>query len=494
MSTVSSEINFGEILERGATDPGFYGQFFFPRAVRMTPPPFHLKLDNILEDRSSRYVDSMVFRGGAKTTKLRIYTSRRIAYGISHTILFVGKSQEHAVRSVEWIMTQVEHNSLWAQTFQLSKGKKWTASECEIIHGTDEYPIRIIALGITGSVRGINIEDYRPDLIIVDDPCDEENTATPESRAKMEALFFGALANSLAPNSEAPDAKMVLLQTPLDQDDLIAVCQRDPAWTSLNFGCFDEFGKSRWPERWSTEELLLEKESYIARGQLSLWLREMECKIVSNETAAFLEKYVQYWDMLPEGGLTYMGIDPTPPPKDGDRSKITARHDDATIVVIKLWKGKVFVCDYYATKSPDPQEFISKIFEMALIWKPFQVGVETFLFQRMLKTEIEREMQKRRQYFVLLPVEDKRKKDTRIRQAIGSRLALRELYLNRIQTELMEQLFSYPASSHDDLLDALAIALSMINPAMEGVLIGEGEYLEYNENEFPELEEWRSAP
>ena len=58
--------------------------------------------------------------------------------------------------------------------------------------------------------------------------------------------------------------------------------------------------------------------------------------------------------------------------------------------------------------------------------------------------------------------------------------------------EFLEQLLSYPDVNHDDILDAFAIALSMINPAMEGVTI-EGEYMEFEDN-IPELEDWRSAP
>lgn len=483
-------IEVQEAIELGAVDTNFYGHYFFPKAFRQKSPPSHVELDAALESSTDRFVSAEMFRGMAKTTKLRCFVSKRIAYGISHTILFVGKSQDAAVKSVEWLMRAVEFNWLWSNTFNLQKGAKWTTSEVEIIHGTDQYPIRVIALGITGSLRGINIDDFRPDLIVVDDPCDEENTATPESRKKMDDLFFGALAKSLAPTSEIPEAKMVLLQTPLNESDLISSCAKDSQWRHLHFGCFTEAGESRWPERWSTKELLDDKEAHIARAQLPLWLREMECKVISEETAAFSLDYLQYWDILPEYGTTYIGIDPTPPPKDGDRSRITKRHDDSAIVVVMVSQSKVFLADYYITKSPDDAELINKIFEMVLRWRPIITGVETHLFQRMLKTQIDREQLRKKIFFAVHSIEDKRKKETRIRQAIGNRVALRTLYAHKSQREFLDQYSGYPDVSHDDILDALSIALSLINPAVEGVVI-EGDY---EEIEDKPLLGWRGAP
>ena len=182
MEAMKEEMGLAEIVELAAVDSTFYAHHFFPKAFRQGTPDFHKELWGVLEHPGNRHVAIKVFRGGAKTTLLRCFTSKRIAYGISHTILFVSETQDHAIRSVEWIKKAVEFNRQWSEVFQLRPGKKWTGAEIEILHGVDDYPIRIIALGITGQTRGVNIDDYRPDLIVVDDPCNEENTATPEQR------------------------------------------------------------------------------------------------------------------------------------------------------------------------------------------------------------------------------------------------------------------------------------------------------------------------
>lgn len=492
------EITLEEVVELAAVDGNFYARTFFPKAARQESPDFHKEMDTVLENPANRFVGFEVFRGGAKTTKLRLFASKRIAYGISRTIIFVGKSQDHAVKSIHWLKQAVEYNKLWAGTFGLRKGTKWTDSEIEIIHGTDEYPIRVIALGITGSVRGINVDDYRPDLIILDDPCDEENTATAESREKISNLVFGALSKTLAPTSEAPDATMALAQTVLVQGDLIDRVMVDPQWAAVRYSCFDSRGESAWPERWSTQELLDDKAAHINRNQLSLWLREMECQLVNQENAAFLLRWLGYWDVLPPGGLTYIGIDPTPPPKDGNALKqVNLKLDDAVIMVIKFHGGKVYVVEYYDCKSPDPEEFVNKIFEMVARHNPMMVGVETTMFQRMLKWYIDREMLRRRQFFTVVPVEDKRKKETRIVQTITRYASNGGLLIHKDHTKLQDQYATFQAQAtrqHDDFLDALTIAIDLINPGLEGATL-EGDFTDItDESNIPELDDWRGAP
>jgi hypothetical protein len=467
-------------------------------AARQKSPLFHNEMDIVLENPENRFVAFKVFRDGAKTTKLRLYCSKRIAYGISNTILFIGKSQDHAIKSIHWLKRAVEFNRKWAGTFQLRKGDKWSDTEIEIIHGTDEYPIRVIALGITGSVRGVNVDDYRPDLIILDDPCDEENTATPEARQKMDDLVFGALAHSLAPASEAPDATMALAQTPLDKDDLIEKAMRDKQWASVKFSCFLDNGESSWPERRSTKVLLEDKQAHIDRNQLSLWLREMECEIVTSENAAFRGNWLEYWDILPEGGINYVSIDPTPPPKETNALKVVnAKLDDAVILATKYYGGKVYTMEYWFAKSPNPDELVSAFFEVCWRVKPMLVGVETTLFQRMLKWYIEKEMLRRNQWYTIIPVEDKRKKSTRIEQTVTRYASNGNLVVHHSQTELIEQYTKYRSGvqqQSDDFLDALTIGMDLINPGLEGVII-EGDYtvLE-DESKIPELEHWQSAP
>ncbi len=171
---------------------------------------------NALEDPRYRYVAMECFRDSAKTTILRTYAAKRIAYGMSKTILYISGNEGHAVRSVQWLRAQVEKNHLFASTFGLERGRKWQENEAEIFRATENDTAWIFGAGITSaSLRGINFDDYRPDLIILDDAINDENAGTEEQREKIFTLIATAIKRSLAPASEEPNAKLVFLNTPI---------------------------------------------------------------------------------------------------------------------------------------------------------------------------------------------------------------------------------------------------------------------------------------
>lgn len=467
---MDTQVTLKEAVELGAIDPEFFGMFFFPKACRQRSPEFHRELNDALDDPDARYVSAMIARDHAKTTLCRLYIARRLAYRISRTIVVVGKSQEAATKTLEWVKKAVLFNRLFADTFGITRGDIWTATDIEIkltIPGEngeiqEQIIVRLMALGMTGSLRGINIDDFRPDLIVVDDPCDEENTGTPEQRKKMNDLFFGALQKTLAPKVDSPFAKMVLLQTVLNKEDLISQCTKDPQWRSLVFSCFTTDAKgnqvSRWEERHPTAALLADKEAHISRNQLSLWLREMECKVTSEETAAFKESWLQFWDVLPKGGRRCLAIDPTPPPREGQEG-LNPRLDDAVIMAMQITEGKFYVLDYVAMKSPDPFEFIAEIFTMARKWKIKLCGFETVLFQRVMSRLFKMEMRKEKFWLTVQEIEDKRNKKVRIQQDLSGIANAGDLYIRPEHHQLRQQFVEFPDINHDDILDAVSLGI-----------------------------------
>lgn len=485
-----------ELVQLGATDPLFFAHTFFPKAFRQQSPAFHRQIWETLENPAFRNVAVAVFRGGAKTTLLRTFTARRICYGLSRTILFVSEAQDHAVKSIEWMQNAVKFNPLWARTFGLRPGAKWTGEDIEILHGAEGHTIRVLARGITGQNRGVNVDDYRPDLIVVDDPNDEENTATPEQRKKTADIFFGALGKSLAPSSENPHAKMVLLQTPLHREDLLEVCLRDPSWHGLRFGCFDESGESIWPTRFPTEELLREKATHVRLNKLSLWMREMECKVTSEETSAFKNSWLKFYDTLPplSDMAVYMAIDPAPPLSE--ESRLRGRHTDfQAFAVVGFYKNSCYLLDYTLVKDQNPEETATEFFALASKWRPRVIGVESVAYQRTLAHYLREKMRQTGRYYVVQELQDRRKKADRIRQALSGRAANGEFYVHNTQVEFVQQFSDYPDVKNDDLLDAVSMAISLSTGYVgEGAhLEGEFKRIEQDERNIPDLSSRRFA-
>ena len=152
----------------------------------------------------------------------------------------------------------------------------------------------VLAAGMTGSLRGINFDDYRPDLIVVDDPQTDETAATEEQRNKTADLLFGAVKNSLASEVDEPNAKLVMAITPQHKEDVSQLALRDSQWRSLVFPCWTketmELGvdaqESSWPTLFPTAVLREDKRGAIRRNKLSVFTREMECRLTSREESA----------------------------------------------------------------------------------------------------------------------------------------------------------------------------------------------------------------
>jgi phage terminase large subunit-like protein len=454
-------LSMEEAVELAAADSVFYSHFFFPATARAKTPAFHREMWAELENPVHRYYAAMVFRDGAKTSLFRLYVSKRIAFGLSRTIVFVGKGEDHARRSVEWIMHHVERNRTWADVYGLRPGAKWSSTELEIVHSTLDITISVLALGMTGQVRGINIDDFRPDLIVVDDPCDHENTATPEQRQKIAELFFGAIYPSLVPSAENPLAKMALLQTPLAEEDLVSTCIKDPQWHGNTFGCFDERGESRWPERKPVEMLREEKEGFIARNQASIWYREMECTLVAPETAAFRGDWLRVYERAPEGGVSVIGIDPVPPPSDIQIAKGLRGKDDEVLAVVKRVGPDYYLLDYSRNKGHTPEWTVSEFFRLAVNTepRPIRVVVEAVAYQRTLAWILRKAMQVQGQFFPVEELVDRRKKFDRIVDTLSGISSAGHLWVKAEHFEFIEQFRAYPGTRHDDVLEAVSIAV-----------------------------------
>jgi hypothetical protein len=442
-------------------------------------------------------------RGWAKTSKLRMYTGKRIAYNLSRTILFISASERHSRRSLRWLMTQVEKNRIFADTFQLRPGTPWTPEEMQIIHGLDEQPITIIGLGITGSVRGVNIDDHRPDLIVLDDIMNDELGETKRQMDKLATRVLGAVKESLAPATEAPLAKLVMINTPQDFHDITQEAQRDTQFITKRYGCWTPESEDRpllsrvsaWPELVPTATLIEEYQAALARNRLSIFVREKECRLIALEESMFRPDWIQYFGEncpKPEPPIhlmyTILVIDPVPPPSESELEKGLIDKDYEAIVAVGKYKGEYYVLETSVNRGHDPNWTIGEFFRMMARWKCKKCVVEAVAYQKTLEWLIRQKMKEHRVYYLVQPYSDnKRQKHQRIADGLTGPLSNKVLYYRVDQPELIEQTTRYSQTrkiAKDDVIEAVAIAVSDL--ANAGDLSGT-EDMTLDESEYKDL-------
>lgn len=504
----TEKLAIAEEVQLGAVDSVFFSRTFFPKTFRQQSPECHKDIWALL-DGPERYINIQVARDWAKTTLLRTYAAKRIAYGLSKTILYVGKSQGHASRSLEWNRTQIEKNAKFSSTFQLSKGKKWTDEELQIHRGVENNEVWMVAFGITGSTRGLNFDDYRPDLIIIDDVVDEQNSATAEQREKISNLVLGALKESLAPRTESEFAKMVILQTPLDEKDISQQCLKDPQFVSARFGCWTpetedlpiEFRKSSWESRYPTPDLQVEYHAAAARNRLSIFIREKECRLINPESSAFKPGWLRYFgegQTEPEPDLsdmyTLLVIDPVPPPSQSALATGVHKGDFEALTVLGRYKNKVYVLDTVYSRGHDPNWTVSEFFRLAQKWSIRKVIVDAVAYQRTLAWLLREAMKKVGIYYLVQEYLDKRDKETRIIDGLSGIASNGQLFFRISQTEAIGQFTRFSTVKripHDDVIETIAIGASDLQNG--GLNLPGGGHLLY-EDDIEELTQIGGCP
>jgi phage terminase large subunit-like protein len=506
MTEVAADL--AEVIELGAVDSILFEKYFFPETSRVAPASFHPEMNAIL-DGTDRFCNFEIFRGGAKTTKFRMFATKRIAYGVSRTIVIVGKNQDHALRTTTWIKRQVEKNKRLKEAFRLRKGAKWQDAEFQIINDAAETATWVVALGISGTVRGVNLDDYRPDLILVDDVLDEENASTPEQRLKTERLVLGALKHSLISPVEAPFAKMVILQTPIDAEDISQVAKKDPTFKSVRYGCWTaetedlpvDQRESSWPALFPTELLRGERAAAAAQNKLSIFSREMECKLITPENSKFREEWLQFHgpgeeEKTPEWFEMWIEIviDPVPPPSEAQLAKGLEGKDFEAITAVGKKGGKYYLLETSYNRGHEPSWTVSEFFRMCNKWRPKKVLVESVAYQRTLAWLLRQAMKTAGRYWMVEEFNDKRPKPVKIVDGITGVASNRQLYISRKDhTEFMSQYITYPNVRHDDVLETVAIALTSLQRGGVGDTLEDHEFKE-TEKSIEDLGDYRGAP
>lgn len=121
-------------------------------------------------------------------------------------------------------------------------------------HG-DPKDNTLFAAGVTSkSVIGKRVTGF----LIVDDPHDEENSATEDQRAKVAMMFKRTLLTRLVPK---PDAKAIVISTRWAETDLAGRLMEetrtngDRVWTTTVTPIEDDELNPTWPEVWSKERV-----------------------------------------------------------------------------------------------------------------------------------------------------------------------------------------------------------------------------------------------
>lgn len=210
-------------------------------------------------------------RGHAKTTLIKLWVVWAILYTKKSFFLIISATEDLA----EDVL-----NDIWE--FILSENFKavygdvtGTVERNRVDMKIFEYEGREIILrakGAGSSLRGINIKNKRPDVIIMEDMQTRENAKSEVDSKNLTEWMLGTLMKTKSPKG----CLYVFIGNMYPYDgSILKKLKRDDSWVSFVVGAILADGSALWPELHSKEMLMAEFEGDAKLGHPEIFFAEV---------------------------------------------------------------------------------------------------------------------------------------------------------------------------------------------------------------------------
>ncbi len=383
------------------------------------------------------------FRGSGKSINTCILALDKVINGDVRFCMIVSDTMTQAESLIDDIRTLIEESTLKVEVVRMVAGK------IELkVNGQHRA---IYGVGAGMSLRGRKFKKMRVELVITDDLVNDASSMNKVRRDRLSRWLYKVLKPSMNPDSELWN-----VGTPLNDDDVFMRLTKAYPEATLEV----PLDESSWPDRFTPEWIVRNKQEYKDQGMLSAWKQEMELVLVDSETAVFDMKQMRtIGEEEAPSDLTYFcTLDGAFSEKDGA--------DYSAFTVLGLDKDNNWYVWTFAMKS-NPQDVISKLFELQARFNFNAVGIEKGQFLLSMRVEVERLQIDYQQFFSVVELSTTGSKLSRIKALSPVVNSGRMTIVDNGEDaeRLIEQfeLVSYDSinSGHDDQIDSCCQLLQM---------------------------------
>jgi hypothetical protein len=472
-------------------------KILFPDRFYLPFSTLHDTIFKILDDDSIQLALIIAPRGFGKTSTVNLaLPAKKILFQEKKFIVPISCTATQAVMQGENLKRELMTNRMITGLFGPMKSDTFSKDMWITATGTAVMP-----RGAGQQVRGILFGNNRPDLIIVDDLEDSESVRSDEQRAKTKAWFFEDVMNSI--NRARKDWKIIVIGTLLHEDSLLANLMEDPGWHHSHLSICDDNFHSNWPDFMDDKAIAGLVDQYRRIGLLDSFYREYMGVPIAKESAKFQQEHFKYYNETDAAFISerrklenLVILDPA------KTTKVTS--DDTAIigVGIDVQTPKIFVRDIERGNF-HPEEQYTKCFDMADRIGARVIGIEVTSLNEFITYPLRTEMLRQKRFYDIVELKARASKEERI-SALVPFYRLGFVYHNRsCCAPLEKQLMSFPRSKKDDIMDAVAYVVEMLEigeryfvPAASDKEI-EDEYKDLKDDDYgpdlPKMPEWRAA-
>ena len=387
-------MGFNADIKRSQQDCIFFGARYFPHLVTQKCAPFHTELVQLVESPVHDRISILAPRGHAKSTWLStIYPIWKIVNNRDIKIIIISDTGDQAEMFLRAIKDELEANDRLISDFgafyqkpKVGSPKVWKANDITVCRNTRSKEPTIVCGG-----TGKRIVGRRADLIIVDDPLNDENTDNERQRRKTLRWFRKTLTPIINPET----GRIVVIGTRKHPEDLHSELGRNPLYHQVVFKAItrDENGVDRplWPKLWPIKRLLLKK---MEVGSL-VFAQEYQNEPISEESSHFRREWIERcYDHAAKMLESYSGEMQVFSGWDlsvvADKAHAEDHDTDYTVgITIALGDdGTRHIIDIYRERGLTPARILDVIGTRANLFNPALITLENNLFQSFIEQQL----------------------------------------------------------------------------------------------------------
>lgn len=370
-----------DAYERGKVDINFFAALALPEICTSPLPYFYLACFQLIVNREEIDVGKILRfalglpRGHAKTTFVKILLAYLIAYNKANFILIVCATEpnaENIVADLNSIMSSSNMEAIygaWAANLYVDN-----TSDKRCIY--NNRPVVLMAKGARTALRGVNVNNDRPDVIVCDDMQTRENDQSPTESKALMGWFVATLLKVIRPRE---NRLIIYIGNMYSDKCILKQLQDSPSWISLITGAILSDGEPLWADIHSLQSLM---ESYLhdeSLGEANSWFAEVMNDPRNAATSLLTSDLPLYQDRgVPADGV-FITIDPAGFRKDSD---------DNVVVVHEIVDNQGVIAKTDAGNY-NPKEVIELAFSRAFEYGASVIAIETVSYQQTLKFWVE---------------------------------------------------------------------------------------------------------
>ena len=378
-------VSLTEAYERGRLDINFFSSLCIPTVCTFSLPTFYIAIWQLLSQRSPENLGKLLRfalglpRGHAKTTFIKILICWLIVYDKASFILIVCSNSDLAdnlLADIHDILSSPNILAVYGD-WQSSLAIDSADTKKAAFHGR---AVTLVARGWSAGIRGLNLQNERPDVIFCDDVQTRKNDESPSESSNLLNELTGTIFKALAPLG---NRLIIYVGNMYSEECILNKFKNNKSWISLITGAILADGTPLWPQLFSLSELKETYEHDEALGLAHIWFAEV-MNDPRSHARSLLPNPIPPSDIYDDIDLvnhdgSFLTIDPAGFRKDSDDNVIAAH--------VK-YNNKCYVVDAHKGIL-DPQELIKNAIILALQWNCSLIGVETVAYQQTLKFWLE---------------------------------------------------------------------------------------------------------